>query len=338
MLTDINPLDQPYRLKERNGRGLACDSDGVTLGPITLIALYEQAGKKRYRLAPFVPVSEALSRAFGPLLANELQRRYRTLADITETLNRGDLARATMTALLMRLPEISDDGMAKLAASHLRKYSPDQPRVPAGNSDGGRWTSDGGDDSAADAEDSSGGVQVADGSQGGSRGSGSQNAASTTPRGTDVVLPDGTKIEDSNSSTGYLRSPVADLTPVAEAGQNLGAAYASMLRDPTTADGAFSFLIGSLAEDLGHGGTFDYQRDGNIVSGYIYYPEFTDVSNFNVGLLCEQAGLSLNDALSIAGSYASVLSSNANPNQPYGLGRDQAKWIRIGFEYGRQYF
>jgi hypothetical protein len=42
--------------------------------------------------------------------------------------------------------------MAKLAAARdLRKYDPDEPRVPAGNPDGGQWTSEGGDGDAADA-------------------------------------------------------------------------------------------------------------------------------------------------------------------------------------------
>ena len=41
--------------------------------------------------------------------------------------------------------------MAKLAAARdLRKYDPDEPRVPAGNPDGGQWTSEGGDGGAAD--------------------------------------------------------------------------------------------------------------------------------------------------------------------------------------------
>lgn len=34
--------------------------------------------------------------------------------------------------------------------SYVMKYSPDQPRVPAGNSDGGQWTSEGGSDSSYD--------------------------------------------------------------------------------------------------------------------------------------------------------------------------------------------
>ncbi len=33
---------------------------------------------------------------------------------------------------------------AVLVRSHLHKFDPDQPRVPAGNSDGGQWTSEGG--------------------------------------------------------------------------------------------------------------------------------------------------------------------------------------------------
>jgi hypothetical protein len=37
--------------------------------------------------------------------------------------------------------------------SYVIKYSPDQPRVPAGNPDGGEWTSEGAGDHANDASD-----------------------------------------------------------------------------------------------------------------------------------------------------------------------------------------
>jgi len=76
-------------------------------------------------------------------------------------MNEGDLARATVLALLMRLPEIPSTGMAKLAhATHLRKYSPDQSRVPAGNPDGGQWTSENGNTSASSGNSNSSTAQA----------------------------------------------------------------------------------------------------------------------------------------------------------------------------------
>jgi len=93
-------------------------------------------------------VAETFTLAFGQLPPSELARRFRTLGKVTAALNQGDVARAAVLALLMRLPVIPQTGLARLAdAPHLRKYNPDQPRVPAGNPDGGEWTSEDGDTS-----------------------------------------------------------------------------------------------------------------------------------------------------------------------------------------------
>jgi hypothetical protein len=39
---------------------------------------------------------------------------------------------------------------AVITHAFLTKYNPDQPRVPAGNSDGGQWTADGNVSASAD--------------------------------------------------------------------------------------------------------------------------------------------------------------------------------------------
>jgi hypothetical protein len=61
-----------------------------------------------------------------------------------------------------------------------------------------------------------------------------------------------------------------------------------------------------LKARLGQGGTFDYQRRryNSGKNGYTQLRQFRDVSNFNVGLLCQQAGLSRWATLRIAGEYA----------------------------------
>ncbi len=107
-----------------------------------------------------------------------------------------------------------------------------------------------------------------------------------------------------------------------------------MLQDPDSAASAQIYLYGSLAAYLGHGGIFDYQREGNSITGYTHFPQFRNVSNFKVGLFCQRAGLSLDETLRISGVFAGIFSSNAKPDQPYGLDTQTAQYIRIGYEAG----
>jgi hypothetical protein len=78
-----------------------------------------------------------------------MERRCRGVVRVTQLLGAGADALARIYAVLLGFAEIAPDGMAKLAAvASLCKYNPaweDEPRVPAGNPDGGQWTGDGGD-------------------------------------------------------------------------------------------------------------------------------------------------------------------------------------------------
>jgi hypothetical protein len=107
-----------------------------------------------------------------------------------------------------------------------------------------------------------------------------------------------------------------------------------MLDDPATAENAGNFLGLSLLSDLGHGGTFDYQRQGNYITGFTQLPRYRDVSNFNVGLYLQQAGSPLDEALRVAGLYARVLSSNSKRDQPYQLDPRTADLIKTGYNTG----
>ena len=93
----------------------------------------------------------------------------------------------------------------------------------------------------------------------------------------------------------------------------------------------FLYTVGRA---LGHAGKFDYQRDGSFFSGYVQYPQFRDISNFNVGLFCQQAGTTLEETLNLAGTFAKHFSINAKPGQPHGLDSDTAKFIEVGFRAG----
>ncbi len=108
-----------------------------------------------------------------------------------------------------------------------------------------------------------------------------------------------------------------------------------MLKDPDAASGAVFYLMGSIGANVGTGGVFDYQRSGNFLTGFTQYPQFRDVSNFNVGLFMQQTGLFTHDqTMTIAGDFAKHFSSNYQPNQPYGLAPRTAQWITNGYNAG----
>ncbi len=147
---------------------------------------------------------------------------------------------------------------------------------------------------------------------------------------TDVVLPDGSTIPDSKSPSGNLRSPTADLSAVARAGRETGATFRMLLENSNDPSVALGFFVGSLRRDLAQGGTFDYQRDGTNS-----LPTYRHISNFNVGLYNQQAGLSLNDTLTIAGAYAKNFSNNPGPRDSYGLPEEQRRFMELGYRAGQ---
>ena len=152
----------------------------------------------------------------------------------------------------------------------------------------------------------------------------------------DVVhLPDGTTIPDENSPTGYVMAPDTDLAKVAAAGRIAGERFASALSDPNRAAFALPVLAASLGALVGQGGIYDYQRRGNRITGYTQLPHFRNISNVNVGLAGQQAGLSLDELLEISGKFARVFSSNFDPKEPYGLPAQNRRYIEIGYEIGR---
>lgn len=144
------PIFQKYSLVPRGGPGLACDAEGLALGPIILARkICDAAGNRRYRLLSPKDMRQALRLTYGPIPDAVIERCCRGLVRVTQLLGTGKDALAGIHAVLIGFPAITPDGMAKLAAAaSLRKYNPDwedEPRVPAGNPDGGQWTGDDGD-------------------------------------------------------------------------------------------------------------------------------------------------------------------------------------------------
>jgi hypothetical protein len=208
-----------------------------------------------------------------------------------------------------------------------RKYQPDQPRMPAGNPEGGQWTDAGG-----------GLVDVAANDRGeGHVAAGEQISGKLKPGEMHVTLPDGKLVPNPYSKTGYLIAPEADLSPVAEAGRQAGAVYQQMLTSTDTdiQQAALPQFMSSIGAAVGQAGAFDYQRNGNRLTGLTQLPEFRDVSNFNVGLYMQQTEqFSEKETLSLAGTFARYFSSNYMSDQPYGLDPRTASFIRTGYRIG----
>ena len=122
---------------------------------------------------------------------------------------------------------------------------------------------------------------------------------------------------------------------MAEAGRQTGAIYLLTLNNPEAAPSdAISYLGVRLGAAVGHGGTFDYQRQGNSITGFTQFRQFRDVADVNVGLFAQQAGLTLKETLTIAGTFARLKPSNARPDQPHGLEPRPAQFIATGFNLG----
>lgn len=238
--------------------------------------------------------------------------------------------RAVVQAAAPLYAELAAIQMRVALAKLLLKYNfdPAQPRAPAGNPDGGQWTGAGG----------SGSVRVAANDRGeGGTATDVRDRSSKPERGAHAALPNGKLIADPYSRTGYLVSPVSDLRPVAGAGRQAGSTYQQMLASPDsdTQQAALSQFIGSIGGALGQGGSFDYQRTGNHLTGFFQRPEFRDVSNFNVGLYMQQTGqFSEESTLSIAGTFARNFSGNYRPDGPFGLDARTAALIRAGYRAG----
>ena len=150
-----------------------------------------------------------------------------------------------------------------------------------------------------------------------------------------VVLPDGSTIPDPKSSTGQVMAPVADLQTVAAKGREAGETFREMRKNPMKRAFADAYLLAILGLNVGQGGTFDHQRSGNRLTGYTQFPYFRPIANVNVGVFAQQAGLTLEQTLDIAGLYARNFSSNADPSKPYGLDPITLHYITQGYKIGQ---
>jgi hypothetical protein len=139
------PLARMYRLAPRGGDGLACDMAGVALGSADLISVVaDAAGRRRCEVRPRQGLARILSAAYGPQREDVIHRLHRGLGRAAKAIEAGDLCLAGIEAVLLRLPDLTPQALAKLAeVAELEKGGTawqDEPRVPAGQPDGGQWT------------------------------------------------------------------------------------------------------------------------------------------------------------------------------------------------------
>jgi len=149
-------------------------------------------------------------------------------------------------------------------------------------------------------------------------------------------MPGGELIPDRYSPTGYLMGPAwGDLSRVAEAGREQGELVGRLFAKGHPVMALATELIG-LGINLGQAGRFDWQREGSWLQGYTQYRQFRDVSNVNVGIFAKEAGIPKEVALTIAGLYALVKSSNRRIDQPYFLDERTRVFIELPYDATRK--
>ena len=137
-----------WRLHSRGAanRGVAVDADGAMIGPDCALVERTASG---YRAAEREPV-RGVQRILD-LDRDDPNWLYAQSQRIADALNRGELALAQIYGLRIPVRELDGRKLKQLAAiAALAKagFDPDEPRIPAGEHDGGEWTTGGGGSTA----------------------------------------------------------------------------------------------------------------------------------------------------------------------------------------------
>jgi len=128
-----------YRLAKRdaNHTGLICDQQGVSLGPIQLIERRRNAsGGTFFCAVSRGKLANVLAIAYGTNFDLELFYRADKLQMVARALTEGQITQATLGAVYLYLPELSEAAVQRLKT--FAKYDQNEPR-----DEHGRWTIDG---------------------------------------------------------------------------------------------------------------------------------------------------------------------------------------------------
>jgi hypothetical protein len=130
-----------FWLTRHGDSGLFCDERGVGLGPVTLVEKAKTNGLYVYRVRPAEEVAHALALAYGPLTADDLARRLSGLDVAARALDAGEMAKAMIATVLLKLPPLSPKAMAKLARDpSLKKYNRYHRPAHSPDGTGGQFT------------------------------------------------------------------------------------------------------------------------------------------------------------------------------------------------------
>ena len=125
-----------FRLRDSRGsQGLYCGPEGLYLGSAPLI----ECCNGSYQLRPENEIATLLGAAYGP--ACDPAERLPGLRRVAEALQHRNIAEAMITALHLRLDEISENSIERLIKAEAllkNNFNADQPRDQRG-----RWTTEG---------------------------------------------------------------------------------------------------------------------------------------------------------------------------------------------------
>jgi len=135
-----------FKLDQRpTGRGLRCDGSGLFLG---CNALLQRDPAGNFEARPIGALLKILGRTIGD--ETNWESHVRSVTLVADALNKGEMARAMMIAVLMRLPDpedpIDDSDFEHILAK--AGFNPDEPR-----DERGRWTAVGNSGAEFDIDD-----------------------------------------------------------------------------------------------------------------------------------------------------------------------------------------
>jgi hypothetical protein len=132
----LAPIEKRFQIEYKaGGLGLSCTAEGVSLAGVPLL---------RRTIAGLTPrppdeLAVLMKGAYGHDI--DATRAYPGLDVIAQALNNGDIGRAMVATIHLRLPDLNEEGAAHIAWADeaLNKYDPNEPRDSHG-----RWaTGDG---------------------------------------------------------------------------------------------------------------------------------------------------------------------------------------------------
>ena len=129
----------------------------------------------------------------------------------------------------------------------------------------------------------------------GQPGGGQWTTGGGTDNGDTLSYPDGTRVIDPNTGQPYLRPPGLDIQ------ENVK--FASDFLDADNSPLAKTLVMVSLFRA---GGAYDYQRPDGLIAAIVngdVNDDYTDVTNYNYGVIAAAFGYSEEDTLNAAGAY-----------------------------------